>query len=273
MGENGAGKSTLLKIINGNYCKDSGMILCDGKEVDIHSPLDTRRQGISIVFQELNQVPTISVAENLLMGRLPRKGRFVNWKETYRLGAEALKKIGYDLDPRTPLRKLSVAQRQMVEIAKAISFPNTKLILMDEPTATLTNRECQELFKVIRELKANGIAVIYISHKLEEIFEICEWVTILRDGRIIDSQPIDVYKRQSNERYSDTAIFITDHLSHIIRRRADLRDQRVLDSIFQIAQSRFAIMDGGGYIATVGKFIDERGLLFSNASYLPWRMR
>ncbi len=191
VGENGAGKSTLLKIINGNYQKDSGTILCDGKKVEIRNPKDTEALGISIVFQELNQVPTISVAENLLMGRLPKKGRFVDWKETYRRGAEALKKIGYDLDPRTPVSKLSVAQRQMVEIAKAISFPNTKLILMDEPTATLTSKECQELFKVIRELKAKGIAVIYISHKLEEIFEICEWVTILRDGQIIDSQPIE----------------------------------------------------------------------------------
>ena len=172
VGENGAGKSTLLKIINGNYQKDSGTILCDGKKVEIRNPKDTEALGISIVFQELNQVPTISVAENLLMGRLPKKGRFVDWKETYRRGAEALKKIGYDLDPRTPVSKLSVAQRQMVEIAKAISFPNTKLILMDEPTATLTSKECQELFKVIRELKAKGIAVIYMSHKLEEIIEI-----------------------------------------------------------------------------------------------------
>lgn len=196
VGENGAGKSTLMKILNGNYKKDEGSIWIDGKEVEIHCPDDAREVGISIIFQELNLVPHLSIAENIFMGRLCRNGkRMINWKRVYQEADTLMEQIGYPIDTRTLVGKLSVAQKQMVEIAKAISYPNTKLILMDEPSATLTNRECEKLFEVIRGLKEQGVSVIYISHKLEEIGELCEWVTILRDGKIIDTGAVSDFTR------------------------------------------------------------------------------
>ncbi len=196
VGENGAGKSTLMKILNGNYKKDEGSIYIDGQEVEIQCPDDARSFGISIIFQELNLVPHLSIAENIFMGRLLREGkRFIDWKQVYQEADALMEQIGYQIDTRTAVEKLSVAQKQMVEIAKAISYPNTKLILMDEPSATLTNRECEKLFEVIRGLKEQGISVIYISHKLEEIAELCEWVTILRDGKIIDTGSISDFTK------------------------------------------------------------------------------
>lgn len=196
VGENGAGKSTLMKILNGNYKKDEGSIYIDGQEVEIQCPDDARSFGISIIFQELNLVPHLSIAENIFMGRLLREGkRFIDWKQVYQEADALMEQIGYQIDTRTAVEKLSVAQKQMVEIAKAISYPNTKLILMDEPSATLTNCECEKLFEVIRGLKEQGISVIYISHKLEEIAELCEWVTILRDGKIIDTGSISDFTK------------------------------------------------------------------------------
>ncbi|MDO4322499.1 MAG: sugar ABC transporter ATP-binding protein [Lachnospiraceae bacterium] len=196
VGENGAGKSTLMKILNGNYKKDEGSIYFDGKEADIKNPEDARNLGISIIFQELNLVPHLSIAENIYMGRLFR-GKFslIDWEKVYKRADELMEQIGYRMDSRTKVESLSVAQKQMVEIAKALSYPNTKLILMDEPSATLTTKECKKLFDVIRSLKERGVSVIYISHKLEEIDELCEWVTILRDGKIIDSGPISSFTR------------------------------------------------------------------------------
>ena len=196
VGENGAGKSTLMKILNGNYKKDAGSIYIDGKEAEIRCPDDARRFGISIIFQELNLVPHLSVAENIFMGRLRREGKkLIDWKQVYQRAGALMERIGYPVDTRTAVEKLSVAQKQMVEIAKAISYSNTKLILMDEPSATLTNRECEKLFEVIRSLKEQGISVIYISHKLEEIAELCEWVTILRDGKIIDTGAVSDFTK------------------------------------------------------------------------------
>ena len=196
VGENGAGKSTLMKILNGNYKKDAGSIYIDGKEAEIRCPDDARRFGISIIFQELNLVPHLSVAENIFMGRLRREGKkLIDWKQVYQRAGALMERIGYPVDTRTAVEKLSVAQKQMVEIAKAISYSNTKLILMDEPSATLTNRECEKLFEVIRSLKEQGISVIYISHKLEEIAELCEWVTILRDGKIIDTGAVSEFTK------------------------------------------------------------------------------
>ncbi len=196
VGENGAGKSTLMKILNGNYKKDAGSIYIDGKEAEIRCPDDARRFGISIIFQELNLVPHLSVAENIFMGHLRREGKkLIDWKQVYQRAGALMERIGYPVDTRTAVEKLSVAQKQMVEIAKAISYSNTKLILMDEPSATLTNRECEKLFEVIRSLKEQGISVIYISHKLEEIAELCEWVTILRDGKIIDTGAVSDFTK------------------------------------------------------------------------------
>lgn len=184
VGENGAGKSTLMKILNGNYKKDEGQILIDGKEVDITDPLVAAAHGISIIFQELNLVDQLSIAENIFAGRLSKGFKRVNWKEINRKAKELLDRIGFDADPRTEVGSLTVAGKQMVEIAKALSR-DCRIILMDEPSATLTKKELNALFDIIRDLKKRGIAVIYISHRMEEIFEICETATVMRDGRII----------------------------------------------------------------------------------------
>ena len=195
VGENGAGKSTLMKILNGNYKKDGGEIIFDGKEVELDNPISSKKLGISIIFQELNLIPTLSVAENIFLGRLPQKDKRVDWNAVYTKAKEALDRIGYDLDLREMVSKLSVAQRQMVEIAKALSYDNTRIVLMDEPSATLTSKECEVLFKVVKELKAQGISVIYISHRMEEIFEIADHVTVIRDGTVIDSRPIGEFTK------------------------------------------------------------------------------
>ena len=189
VGENGAGKSTLMKILNGNYKKDEGQILIDGVEVDITNPQVADAHGITIIFQELNLVDDLSIAENIFAGRLAKRGRLVNWKELNKKAKEMLQRIGFDTDPRRIVGKLTVAEKQMVEIAKALSR-NSRIILMDEPSATLTKKELDALFQIIRDLKAQGIAVIYISHRMEEIFEICESVTVMRDGQIIGTRQV-----------------------------------------------------------------------------------
>ena len=190
VGENGAGKSTLMKILNGNYKKDSGAILIDGKEVEITDPQVADAHGITIIFQELNLVDELSIAENIFAGRLSKKGKLVNWKELNEKAKVLLDRISFDVDPRKLVGSLTVAEKQMVEIAKALSR-NSRIILMDEPSATLTKKELDALFQIIRDLKKSGIAVIYISHRMEEIFEICETVTVMRDGQIIGTRDID----------------------------------------------------------------------------------
>ena len=189
VGENGAGKSTLMKILNGNYKKDSGAILIDGEEVNITNPQVADSLGITIFFQELNLVDELSIAENIFAGRLAKRGKLVNWKELNAKAKDLLMRIGFDADPTTIVDTLTVAEKQMVEIAKALSR-NSRIILMDEPSATLTKKELDALFQIIRDLKTQGIAVIYISHRMEEIFEICESVTVLRDGQIIGTRQV-----------------------------------------------------------------------------------
>ncbi len=189
VGENGAGKSTLMKILNGNYKKDCGQILIDGKEVDITDPRVADANGITIIFQELNLVDELSITENIFAGRLAPKGGLINWKQLHAKAKELLLRVGFDVAPTTLVGELTVAGKQMVEIAKALNR-DARIILMDEPSATLTKKELDALFRIIRDLKKNGIAVIYISHRMEEIFEICETATVMRDGKIIGTRDV-----------------------------------------------------------------------------------
>lgn len=188
LGENGAGKSTLMKILSGVYTKDSGDIYFEGNKIDIHSPKYAQSLGIAIIHQELNLLPYLSIAENIFIGREFTKnmtGR-IDWKKLYRESKKYLEQLGVTIDPRTLVKNLSVGEQQMVEIAKALSL-DAKIIIMDEPTDALTNKETEKLFKVIRTLKQNGKAIVYISHRLKEIFEICDDVTVMRDGKYIGS--------------------------------------------------------------------------------------
>lgn len=190
VGENGAGKSTLMKILNGNYKMDAGSIIIDGKEVHITDPTAAAKHGISIIFQELNLADGLSVAENIYAGRLSKSGRLIDWKQINQKAKEILDRIGFQVEPQTEVGTLTVAEKQMVEIAKALSR-DARIILMDEPSATLTKKELDAMFDIIRDLKARGVAVIYISHRMEEIFEICDSATVMRDGRIIDTAPLE----------------------------------------------------------------------------------
>ncbi|HFZ7627914.1 TPA: ATP-binding cassette domain-containing protein, partial [Salmonella enterica subsp. enterica serovar Typhimurium] len=190
MGENGAGKSTLLKCLFGIYQKDSGSIVFQGKEVDFHSAKEALENGISMVHQELNLVLQRSVMDNMWLGRYPTKGMFVDQDKMYQDTKAIFDELDIDIDPRARVGTLSVSQMQMIEIAKAFSY-NAKIVIMDEPTSSLTEKEVNHLFTIIRKLKERGCGIVYISHKMEEIFQLCDEITILRDGQWIATQPLE----------------------------------------------------------------------------------
>lgn len=190
LGENGAGKSTLIKVIAGIYKPTSGEIFLNGQQVTFASPKDAERHGIGVIHQEQNLLLDKSVAENLFIGREYTKFGLIDYKRMRKETKKYLAMLGVDIDPQQPIRELGIAQRQMIEIAKALS-KTPKVLIMDEPTAALTTGEIQNLFKVIRKLQSEGISIIYISHRMEEIFQIATRVTILRDGAKVDSAPID----------------------------------------------------------------------------------
>ncbi|WP_041639396.1 sugar ABC transporter ATP-binding protein [Anoxybacillus flavithermus] len=191
MGENGAGKSTLMKILTGMYEKDAGTITVDGKEVHYRHPKEAERDGIVVIHQELNIIPTLTVAENMFLGREQTIGK-TGWIRQKDMAEEAkryLQKLGMDIDPNEVAGRLSVGKQQVIEIARALST-NAKCLIMDEPTAALTDREIQTLFTVIRTLKQQGVAIVYISHRMEEIFTICDRISVLRDGQFIGTKQI-----------------------------------------------------------------------------------
>lgn len=197
VGENGAGKSTLMKILAGAYKADAGEIIYKGERRDQASAGDVIDSGISIIYQELALVQQMSVAENIFLGREPRYTLGVlNLKELHRGAAALLKRLGIDIDTALPVSELTVAQRQLVEIAKALS-QNADLIVMDEPSAILAGSELDQLFRIIESLVEQGVTVIYISHRLEEVFRIADEVTVLKDGELVDTRPIDQLDRST----------------------------------------------------------------------------
>ncbi len=189
IGQNGAGKSTLIKILNGAYRRDAGTIVLDGQPVDFHNPQEAQHAGVSTIYQEINLVPYRSVAENISMGREPRRWGLLDRERMNRDAAGVLAGLGVHIDVRRPLSTLNIALQQMVAIARAIST-DARIVIMDEPTSSLDEREVEVLFDVIRGLRASGIAVIYISHRLDELYAVCDQVTIMRDGQTIDERPI-----------------------------------------------------------------------------------
>ena len=184
VGENGAGKSTLMKILSGVYRADEGEIFIEGEKVIIDSVAKAHELGVSIIMQELNMCGHLSVADNIFIGRAPKKGMFIDDKRMHREAKAILDDLGIDLDTYAMVGSLSIAKQQMVEIAKAISF-NSKILVLDEPTATLTEREIDQLFEIIGRLKEKGVGMVYISHRMAELNRICERVTIIRDGQYI----------------------------------------------------------------------------------------
>jgi ribose transport system ATP-binding protein len=192
VGENGAGKSTLMKVLTGALLEDEGQINLDEAPVQINNPGDAQQLGISMIHQELSFIPYLTVGQNIFLGREPRAriGAFIDWPDLYSQAQVLLDQLNVNVDSRASVQDLSIAQRQMVEVAKALSF-NADLIAMDEPTSSLTDRETEILFQVMRSFKERGISIIFISHRLEEVFEIADRITVLRDGETIGTGRID----------------------------------------------------------------------------------
>ncbi len=191
LGENGAGKSTLMRILDGVFPPDSGQIIWQGQPVNLRSPHDAQAIGISMIHQEIALIPYLDVGKNIYLGREPRGvvPGMIHWRKLYADASEQLARLGLTIDPRTPVRDLSIAQQQMVEVAKALSL-DARLIVMDEPTSSLTDTEVETLFAQMRRLKEQGVSIVFISHRLNEIFTVAERVTVLRDGTLVGSKPV-----------------------------------------------------------------------------------
>ncbi len=189
IGENGAGKSTLMKILSGVYSKDGGTVVFDGKEINVRNTLEAQHLGISIIHQEINLMQDLTVSENIFIGREPMRGFMINRIAQDKRTNELLDSLHLnDIRANTRVRTLTVAKQQMVEIAKALSFDNTRILIMDEPTAALTESEIEDLFSFIRMLKAKGVGIVYISHRMEELKVICDRVTVMRDGQYVGTR-------------------------------------------------------------------------------------
>lgn len=196
VGENGAGKSTLIKILGGAHQANSGTMEMNGVSLSIQSPIESQKLGISIIYQEFNLIPDLSVRENIFLGREKTRGLFIDESAEADLTVELFKRLKLPLDPDKKCRDLSIAEQQLVEIAKALSL-DTKILVMDEPTATLTKQEVDSLFEIIADLKKQGIGIIYISHRLEEVFEIGDRVMVLRDGENVSTKSVSEVNRNS----------------------------------------------------------------------------
>jgi ribose transport system ATP-binding protein len=184
LGENGAGKSTLMKVLNGIHKRDEGEIFLKGEPVEFENTKEAQNAGLAIIHQELELIPYLNVAENIFLGREEKNGVFINYKKLYQQTDDVLDLLGVDIDPRAKIKDLNIGSQQMVEIAKAVS-QDADILVMDEPTSSLTNQEIEILFELIERLKEQEIAIVYISHRLEEVFEICDRVTVLRDGQFV----------------------------------------------------------------------------------------
>ncbi len=194
MGENGAGKSTLMKVLTGVYFPDAGEISLHGKRVEFAHPLEAQRAGVSTVYQEVNLCPNLSVAENISIGREPRRLGHIHWREVRRRASAALERVGVDIDVRAPLGGQSLAIQQMVAIARAIDI-SADVLILDEPTSSLDQDEVEQLFTLIRGLEERGIAVVFISHFLEQVYEIADRITVLRNGRLVGEWETDELPR------------------------------------------------------------------------------
>ncbi len=191
-GENGAGKSTLINVLAGAVRRDEGRVVFGGREVDFRTPSESQAAGIAVIHQELATIPALSVAENLFMGRLPTRGRLLDRRTMHERARALVADVGLAVDPRTPVRDLSLSNQQLVEIAKALS-QQARLIIMDEPSASLTEHETQHLLDLVRRLRSQGVAILYVSHRLHEVFAVCDRITVFRDGasvRTVDTADV-----------------------------------------------------------------------------------
>lgn len=248
LGENGAGKSTLIKILNGIYKADSGDIYFNGVRTRIANTLDAFHQGISFVFQELNLISTLTVAENIFLGRpMSTSMGLVDRKQMKKQAQEILDSLSFNINANSLVQDLSVAEKQMVEIARALSG-DVQFIVMDEPSATLTKKELELLFQTIRMLKQRGVTVLYISHRLEEVFELCDQATVLRDGSVVNTYPIEGLTRaraDPRHGWSQYGSGIPSPHALCFRRRSAAG--RASQHFSKIARCEFPLKEGGNF--------------------------
>ena len=188
LGENGAGKSTLIKIMTGAVRRDTGAMLLDGEPVEVASPAEAHALGISTVYQEVNLIPTLSVTKNLTLERQPRRYGLISWRQANERARERLKRLRLDIDVERPLASYSIAIQQLVAIARALE-EDTRVLVLDEPTASLDAREVELLFAILRDLKARGIAIVFITHFIDQVYQIADRISVLRNGRLVGTAP------------------------------------------------------------------------------------
>ncbi len=255
IGENGAGKSTLVNILSGNLVADAGEVSFDGKRVAFTHPLDAMQAGISVVHQELSLVPNATVAENIYLRREIRTASGLNdWSAMFEAASGIFDRMGVDIDPRALVGSLSIGMQQLVEVAKAIAL-NARLIFMDEPTSSLSEKEIRELFAVVRELRQQGMGVVFISHKLSELFEISDRITVLRDGRLVGTRDI------SDVSTDDViAMMVGRSLDELYPVRSGHRGERVLKCT---GLSRFGAVRDVTFEVHAGEILGVAGLIGS----------
>ena len=253
LGENGAGKSTLMKILSGAYTMDSGSIVFDGQPVTISSPRQAQELGISIIYQELNLVPQLTVAENIFLSSLPmRNPATIDWKTIYRRAEEILRSLDVNIGVHTRVSQLGIAQQQMVEIAKALNH-DAKIIVMDEPTAPLTEKETSRLFQTVERLRADGVSIIYISHRLEETMQIGDRATIMRDGQTITT--VNVCDVTIND-------IIRNMVGHTLTEQFPNRDVKIGEVMFEVKDiTRKGVLDKVSFSSRRGEVLGICGLV------------
>ncbi len=250
LGENGAGKSTLMKILSGVYKKTSGNIYYKGKELNVNSTRQANENGISIIHQELNLISELTIGENIFLGREPKtKLALIDWKTLYSKSESLLKELDISVNPKTKIKELSIGIKQMVEIAKALSF-EAELIIMDEPTDALTDKETKSLFKIINKLKNEGKSIIYISHRLNEIFEICDDVTIIRDGKFVAEHPVQEIDQDSlielmvGRKLEEQFPYQKDELGEVLLEAKEIQNKYIKNVSFNIKQKEIVGVAG-----------------------------
>jgi ribose transport system ATP-binding protein len=263
IGQNGAGKSTLIKILTGVYTKDSGRIEFDGREVAFSSPHAAQLAGLSTIYQEVNLVPFRSVAENVFLNREPKRFGLIDWGRMNREAAATLRRLDINVDVTRPLYEYAIATQQMTALARALST-EARLVIMDEPTSALAENEVQTLFRVIRQLKSEGISVVFVSHRLDELYAVCDRVTIMRDGRTIEQRPMSEISR-----YELVSKMLGRELAEeLSRRRADdqgeLADRQPLLEAVDLHRGR--ALDGVSVSIRPGEIVGLAGLLGSGRS-------
>lgn len=250
-GENGAGKSTLMKIISGAQKATSGDIYFEGEKVSYNNTKEAQNIGISMIYQEFNLIPHLSVAENIYLGKLPVKANIINWNKLHKDTQEILDQLGLKISPKTIVSKLSVAEMQMVEISKCLST-NSKVIIMDEPTAALTDQEIATLFKIIENLTSKGISIIYISHRMDEIFSISDTITVFRDGKHVKTM------ETSHTDYDElVSLMVGQNIEHLYPARSETDN----DIVLKVENLCGKNVDNVSFVLKKGEILGISGLM------------